>query len=103
MGLKKSFAKKALNYNRTLAREIHDTPLPLVVFGIAGLAVAFGGGWATDAYKSLEDQPQIGQEASIQQHQAALTQLQEQRDALISAQGNERFTPGLLTSIIETT
>jgi len=101
MGIKKSFAKKALNYNRSLGRAIDDTPLPIIVFGLAGLTVAFGGGWAIDAYKPLENQPQMGQEASIQQHQSALTQLQETRDALRTVQGDDHFTPQLLNSIIE--
>ena len=102
MGVKKTFAKKALNYNRKMGHAFNESPGPLALSLLAGAAVAFGGGYAVDAYKPLENQPQMGQEASIQQHQTALTQLQEQRDALISAQGNENFTPGLLTSIIET-
>lgn len=102
MGLKKSFAKGARSYQSGM-KEFFDEcgPVPIFLAGIIGAGVGFGSSLAVDGFKPLENQPQMGQEVAVQQHQAALVQLEQQHNALQNAQSAAHFTPQALGSIIE--
>ena len=102
MGLKKSFASKANGYQRGMKEIFYECgPVPVFLAGILGAGIGFGTTFAVDAYKPLESQPQLGQEIAVQQHQAALVQLEQQHNTLKNAQSAAHFTPQALGSIIE--
>lgn len=102
MGLKKSFAKKANSYQRGMRGYLNDGgPMAFIPPAIVGAIIGFGSTLATDSLKPVNDQPQMGQEIAVQQHQAALTQLAQQHKALQKAQSAAHFTPQSLGTIIE--
>ena len=102
MGLKKSFAKGALGYQSGMKEFFNECgPIPIIFAGILGAGIGLGSTFAVDAFKPLENQPQLGQEIAIQQHQAALVQLEQQHNVLKNAQSAAHFTPQALGSIIE--
>jgi hypothetical protein len=104
MGLKKSFAKKANSYQRSMKNYLSEADILFVIPpAILGAALGFGSSFAIDTLKPLDNQPHMGQEIAVQQHQAALTQLEQQHKALQDAQSAAHFTPQSLGEIIPLT
>lgn len=102
MGLKKSFAKGARGYQNEMKAFFNEWgPVPVFLAGILGAGIGFGTTFAVDGFKPLEDRPQLGQEIAVQQHEAALVQLEQQHNALKTAQSAAHFTPQALGTIIE--
>jgi len=102
MSFRKSFAKKANSYQRGMKNYMNEADIFFVVPPlIIGAALGLGGAFSTDVLKPLDSQPHMGQEIAVQQHQAALTQLKEQQNALKEAQSAAHFTPQSLGTIIE--
>jgi len=101
MSIKQTFAKTLKGYSSVFGEIISDGPETLVglalITGIVGVGLGgFGAGGVMDAMDNIDNTPQIGQEISIQQHQAALANLAEQRATLDKMGG---YTPSGVSAL----
>jgi hypothetical protein len=101
MSIKQKFAKTLKGYSSGFGEVVGEGPellLAMGIFtGIVGVGIGgFGVGGVMDAMDDIDNRPQIGQEISIQQHQAALANLAEQRNALNEMGG---YTPAGVSAL----
>lgn len=101
MSIKQKFAKTLKGYSSGFGDVVGEGPELLLMMGIftgiIGVGIGgFGAGGVTDAMNQIDSTPQIGQEISIQQHQAALANLAAQRNALNEMGG---YTPAGVSAL----
>lgn len=101
MSIKQKFAKTLKGYSSGFGEVVGEGPELLltmgILTGILGVGIGgFGVGGVMDAMDDIDNRPQIGQEISIQQHQAALANLAEQRNALNEMGG---YTPAGVSAL----
>ena len=101
MGIKQKFAKTVKGYSSGFGEVISEEPgaffAMVFITGLVGVGIGgFGAGGVIDAMDRIDNTPQIGQEISIQQHQAALANLAAQRDALDKMGG---YTPSGVSAL----
>lgn len=101
MSIKQTFAKNVKGYSSGFGQIVGDGPEAFfcMVFltGLVGVGIGgFGAGGVIDAMDRIDNTPQIGQEISLQQHQAALANLAAQRDALDKMGG---YTPAGVSAL----
>jgi hypothetical protein len=101
MSIKQTFAKTVKGYSSGFGEIISTEPAAFFTMafftGLIGVGVGgFGAGGVIDAMDRIDNTPQIGQEISIQQHQAALANLAAQRDALDKMGG---YTPSGVSAL----
>lgn len=98
--MKKSVAKSALGFRKFWGEGIEQTGgiAPLLLSAIFGVAAGFGSVGIEDMTRPLDNTPQAGQEQALQQYNAVLSVLAEQRNTLTGGQGD--LPPGALSDLL---
>lgn len=100
MTIKKSVAKSALGFNKFWGEGVRQTGgmAPLMLSAVFGVVVGLSSTGVEDLIRPLDDTPQASQEQALQQYNAVLTTLAEQRNTLTGGTGD--MQPGALSDLL---